>query len=84
MQLKRSCPFQHLYLKVSHLWQGYVHWERFWHVKNPSYLEAENIQGKKDGNLGGNFSHVEAIHKGVVEVLERHNLSESLLSCLLI
>ena len=54
----------------------------FWHLKNLSYLEAENIQGKKDGNLGGNFSYVEATHKGITEVLEWHNLPESLLSSL--
>ena len=35
----------------------------FSHLKNLSYLEAENIQGTKDGNLGGDFSCVEAIHK---------------------
>lgn len=40
-------------------------------------MEAENIQGKKDGKLGGNFSYVETIHKKIAEVLE----SPSCLNC---
>lgn len=52
----------------------------FWHLKNLSYLEAQNIQGKKDGKLGGNFSYVEAIHKKIAEVLERLELPELFLS----
>jgi len=39
-------------------------------------LEAENIQGKKDGNLEGNFNYVEAIHKVFLVVWERWKLLE--------
>lgn len=49
-------------------------------LKNPSYLKVDNILGKKHNNLGGNFSYVKAIHKSIVEVVERRESPELFLS----
>lgn len=61
MQIKRSCPFSIYASKCPIYDKAMLTQKAFWHLKNCSYLEAENIQGKKDGNLEGNFNYVEAI-----------------------